>query len=85
MEKQDQNVTLVMRKCQKKNLSKKVWKNATGASAKPKRLHLVPDKDGFFNCPVEACDHDSFFTRRGCRKHVFQRHGWYYFFDEKPI
>ena len=68
----------------KKLLSKKVWKDALGAAKKPKRLHLVPDKDGLFNCPVDLCDSDSFHTKRGCRKHVFQRHGWYYYFEEKP-
>ena len=68
----------------KKLLSKKVWKDAVGAKSKPKRLHLKADKDGVFNCPVLQCDSDFYQTIRGCRKHVYQRHGWYYFFDEKP-
>ena len=68
----------------KKLLSKKVWKDAVGASPKPKRLSLVPDESGLFNCPVKNCDSESYQSQRGCRKHVYQRHGWFYFFEEKP-
>jgi len=68
----------------KKLLSKYVWKNAVGATSKPKRLHLKADLDGLFSCPVLHCDGYAYETKRGCRKHVFNRHGWYYFFDEKP-
>ena len=68
----------------KKLISKKLWKNAVGASIKPKRLHLKLDKDGLFNCPILYCDSDSYRSIRGCRKHVHQRHGWFYYFDKKP-
>ena len=51
-------------------LPKSVWKNANGASNKAKRLHLVPDQDGFFTCPVSNCDSNSYRSKRGCRKHV---------------
>ena len=37
-----------------------------------------------FICPVIECDSESFKTQRGCRKHVFTKHGWYFFFDSKP-
>ena len=67
-----------------KLFSKKIWKNAVGANSKPKRLHLEEDSDGLFHCPVPNCDSFSFTTKRGCRKHVFTRHGWYYFFDARP-
>ena len=67
-----------------KLFSKKIWKNAVGASSKPKRLHLVEDSDGLFHCPVPNCDSISFTTKRGCRKHVFTKHGWYYFFETRP-
>jgi len=67
-----------------KVFSKKIWKNAIGASIKPKRLHLIEDSDGRFYCPVPNCDSFSFTTKRGCRKHVFTRHGWYYFFESRP-
>lgn len=66
-------------------LPKHVWKNAVGASKKSKRLHLLADSDGLFHCPVIYCDSMPFRSQRGCRKHVFQRHGWYYYFEKKPI
>ena len=67
-----------------KLLPKHIWKNAVGASKKAKRLHLVPDADGFFTCPVISCDSNIYRSQRGCRKHVCQRHGWYFYFDSKP-
>ena len=68
-----------------KLLPKSTWRNAVGASEKPKRLHLRPDEEGLFHCPIKHCDSNPYTTQRGCRKHVYQRHGWYYFFDVKPI
>ena len=44
-----------------------------GAFTKPRRLHLA-----------KGCEHSAFQSRRGCRKHVKTKHGWYYYFDEKP-
>lgn len=61
------------------------WSKLPNASPKPKRLHLEEDDcDGLFHCPVQSCNHDGFTTQRGCRKHVKNKHRWYYYFDEKP-
>ena len=61
------------------------WSKLANASPKPKRLHLEEDDcDGLFHCPVQICNHDGFTTQRGCRKHVKNKHSWYYYFDEKP-
>ena len=61
------------------------WSKLANASPKPKRLHLEEDdSDGLFHCPVQICNHDGFTTQRGCRKHVKNKHSWYYYFDEKP-
>lgn len=65
-------------------LNKSFWKNAKGAAIKAKRLDLKPDSCGYFTCPVETCDSNNFKSQRGCRKHVYCKHGWYYFFDLKP-
>ena len=62
---------------------KPYWAKAIGASLKPKRLKLV-QKNGLYFCPVSNCDSEGYKTKRGCRKHVFYRHGWYYYFAEKP-
>ena len=60
------------------------WSKIQRASKKPKRLHLVGDEEGIFQCPVLHCDHMGFSSRRGCRKHVKNKHGWFYYFDVKP-
>ena len=51
---------------------------------KAKRLNLKPNRDGIYFCPVELCESNGFNSKRGCRKHVHIKHGWFYFFDEKP-
>ena len=61
-----------------------ILSTVSGASPKPKRLKLEPDGHGLYVCPVENCDSDSYKSQRGCRKHVFVKHGWFYFFDKKP-
>ena len=70
---------------QRKNLlAKPEWKNALGAASKPRRLNLEADFEGLFTCPLENCDSNPFYSKRGCRKHVYTKHGWYYYFDKKP-
>ncbi|CAB4024699.1 partial [Paramuricea clavata] len=64
--------------------SKVDWKLVDGAFTKQRRLHLVKDRDGLDRCPVTGCEHPGFASQRGCRKHVKIKHGWYYYFDEKP-
>jgi len=61
------------------------WSDIDGASPKPKRLHLEKDEtDRLYHCPIQECGHDGFQSQRGCRKHVNIKHGWFYFFDQKP-
>ena len=60
------------------------WSKIQGASKKPKRLHLVGDEEGIFQCSVLHCDHMGFSCQPGCRKHVKNKHGWFYYFDVKP-
>lgn len=68
----------------KQLLPKSTWKNGIGAAEKPRRLHLVADNEGMFYCPVKDCDSLPYRSRRGCRKHVNQRHGWYFYFNQRP-
>ena len=68
---------------EKRILSKTSWKDAIGASTKPKRLKLL-SHNGLFICPVAYCESEPYRSKRGCRKHVFTKHGWYYYFEEKP-
>jgi hypothetical protein len=68
----------------KRTFTKEEWKSVAGATEKPKRLKLDSNKDGFFVCPVQGCDSDAYKSQRGCRKHVCVKHGWYYYFEQKP-
>ena len=67
----------------KRILPKASWKDAIGANKKPKRLKLLPH-NGLFICPVAYCESEPYRSKRGCRKHVFTKHGWYYYFEENP-
>jgi len=68
----------------KRTFTKEEWKSVAGATEKPRRLKLELNQDGYFVCPVEGCDSDAYKSKRGCRKHVFVKHGWYYYFEQKP-
>ena len=68
----------------KRTFSKKEWKNVRGASSKPKRLKLQPDDNNMYVCPLDGCDSNAYQSQRGCRKHVTEKHGWYFYFDQKP-
>ena len=59
------------------------WKDAIGATKKSKRLKLL-SHNGLLICPVAYCESEPYRSKRGCRKHVFTKHGWYYYFEEKP-
>jgi predicted Fe-S protein YdhL (DUF1289 family) len=61
------------------------WKSVDGAFDKPRRLHLQRDKNHLFHCPVNGCEHPGFSSCRGCRKHVYEKHAWNIYFDQKPI
>ena len=65
-------------------LSKAEWKNVTGAKEKSRRIHLKANQHGHFCCPLPSSDSLSFKSQRGCRKHASTKHGWYYYFEEKP-
>ena len=65
-------------------LAKPLRKEAVGASKELKRLKLSANKEGHFCWPISKCESESYRSKRGCRKHVFTKYGWYFFFDEKP-
>ena len=35
-------------------------------------------------CPIDFCDFNGFLSQRGCRKQTKTKHGWYFYFDNKP-
>ena len=63
--------------------SKASWKDAIGATKKRKRLKLLSHNE-LFICPVAYCKSEPYRSKLGCRKHAFTKHGWYYYFEEKP-
>ena len=73
------------------NLINKIWRiefvqsfieRCYWATKKTKRLKLQ-SHNGLFICPVAYCESEPYRSKRGCRKHVFTKHGWYYYFEEK--
>ena len=66
----------------KRILSKRAWKDAIGATKKPKRLKLL-SYNGLFICSVVSCESETYQSKRGCRKHVFTKYRWYYYSEEK--
>ena len=61
------------------------WSKVSDASHVRKKLKMAPNEEGAYSCPVECCLHFPFKSKRGCRKHVDTKHGWYYFFDNAPL
>ena len=62
----------------KRLLEKPIWGKALGASRKEKILKLIPN---LYACPVNLCDSKLYHSQRGCKKHVYNTHDWYYYFD----
>ena len=60
------------------------WAHIDGASKSRRRQHLVTNSNGLLTCPIDHCEHGSFASQRGCRKHLKKHHGWYYYFDKPP-
>ena len=68
----------------KRLLAKPFWKEPKVAAERSKRLKLTPDENNLFICPVDNCDSEPYKSQRGCRKHVYNKHGWFYYFYTKP-
>ena len=62
-----------------------IYRLENGANAVRKKLRLNGTEEAEYPCPVEQCIHRPFKSKRGCRKHVDTRHGWYYYFSTAPV
>ena len=60
------------------------WRRLPGAFAKPRRLQVQKIIDSLYCCLTDFCDHSGFLSQRGCRKHTKTKHGWHFYFDNKP-
>ena len=45
---------------------------------------LQADNDGLFSCPAHFYEHGRYHSKGECKNHVYIKHGWFYFFEEKP-
>ena len=60
------------------------WCSVNGAAHGKRKLVLKCNDNGEFTCPVDKCLHKDFKSKRGLRKHVDHKHGWYYYFESQP-
>lgn len=61
------------------------WRSLDGAAQGRRKLHLRPNLNGFFTCPLlKICLHTDFKSCRGLRKHINKKHPWYFYFDRQP-
>ena len=61
------------------------WKALEGAAHGKRPLIIRPNIQGLFTCPVRLCLHADFKSSRGLRKHISNKHPWYYYFDQQPV
>ena len=60
------------------------WQGLDGAAQGKRKLRLRSNDEGTFTCPVKLCLHANFKSSRGLRKHIDNKHSWYYYFEEQP-
>jgi len=60
------------------------WKAVDGAAHGKRKLVIKKNEQDSYTCPVKLCLHDNFKSSRGLRKHIDNKHHWYYYFDEQP-
>ena len=60
------------------------WCSINGAAQGKRKLVLRSNDNGHYTCPIASCLHKDFKSKRGLRKHIDHKHGWYYYFDSQP-
>ena len=60
------------------------WKSIEGSTHCKRRLVLRKNDSNTYACPVTLCLHDDFKSHRELRKHIDNKHSWYYYFDDQP-
>ena len=60
------------------------WHSLSGAAQGKRKLALRRNEKNTFTCPVKLCLHADFKSKRGLRKHIDNKHSWYYYFEEQP-
>ena len=60
------------------------WHSVNGSAGGKRKLELRENDKGKYTCPAKLCLHSDFKSKRGLRKHIDNKHPWYYYFDEQP-
>ena len=60
------------------------WKAVEGSAHGKRRLVLRKNDEEMYICPIKLCLHTDFNSSRGLRKHINNKHPWYYYFDVQP-
>ena len=60
------------------------WHSFNGSAQGKRKLSLRENHNGKFTCPIKTCLHADFESKRGLRKHIDNKHAWYYYFDNQP-
>ena len=60
------------------------WKALDGAAYSKRQLILRKNDKCLYTCPAKLCLHADYKSSRGLRKHIDNKHPWYYYFDEQP-
>ena len=60
------------------------WHSLNGSANGKRKLSFKENDQGKFTCPAKLCLHADFESKRGLRKHIDNKHPWFYYFDEQP-
>ena len=60
------------------------WHSVNGSAQAKRKLSLQENDKGKYTCPAKLCLHSDFSSKRGLRKHIDNKHPWYYYFDDQP-
>ena len=60
------------------------WCSINGAAQGKRKLVLRSNDSGHYTCLVVGCLHKDFKSKRGLRKHMDHKHGWYYYLNSQP-
>ena len=60
------------------------WRSINGAAQGKRKLVLRENEHGKYTCPINICLHSDYKTARGLRKHIENRHSWFFYFDKQP-
>lgn len=60
------------------------WHSVDGSANGKRKLKITENEKGKYTCPAKLCLHSDFESKRGLRKHIDNKHPWFYYFDEQP-